>query len=168
MTAASRLDRMIARLTTQRACLRRAADLIADLPGPVIELGLGKARTYDHLVRLLPGRKIYAFDRGIHCPPDAVPPGDRLVLGEFDDTLPAARERLGGAPVLVHVDMGTADRAGDSGPAGRGGAMLKDLVAPGGLVVADREMGLGAWEALPLPEDAGAWPYFMWRKSARG
>lgn len=168
MTAASRLDRMIARLTTQRACLRLAATLIADLPGPVVELGLGKARTYDHLVRLLPERAVYAFDRGIHCPPDAVPPADRLVLGEFDHTLPGARDRLGGAPVLVHVDMGTADRAGDAGPAGRVGAMLADLVAPGGMVVADREVGLGAWEALPLPEDAGDWPYFIWRKPAQG
>lgn len=167
MSEASRLDRMIARLTTQRACLRLAADLIADLPGPAVELGLGKARTYDHLVRLLPDRAVYAFDRAIHCPPDAVPPADRLVLGEFDDTLPDVRTRLGGAPVLVHVDMGTADRAKDTAPAGRVGALLEDLVAPGGVVVADRDMNLGAWEIPALPEDAGEWPYYIWRKPAR-
>jgi hypothetical protein len=167
MTAASRLDRMIARLTAQRACLRLAARLIADLPGPVIELGLGKARTYDHLVRLLPERAVFAFDRGIHCPPDAVPPADRLVLGEFEDTLPGARDRLGAAPVLVHVDMGTADRAGDAGPAARVGALLAGLVAPGGMVVADREMGLDAWDIVAVPQDAGDWPYFLWRNPVR-
>ena len=129
----SRLDRMIARLTAQRACLELAAALIADMPGPVAELGLGKARTYDHLVRLFPARAVYAFDRGIHCPPEAVPPAERLVLGEFEATLPGALELLRAAPVLVHVDMGTADRAGDAGPARRVGALLANLIAPGGV-----------------------------------
>ena len=31
--------------------------------GPVIELGLGNGRTYDHLRERLPGRRIIAFDR---------------------------------------------------------------------------------------------------------
>lgn len=162
----SRLDRMIARLTAQRACLTLAAALVADLPGPAAELGLGKARTYDHLRRLLPGRVVYAFDREVHCPAEAVPPADRLLLGEFERTVPTALERMGARPVLVHVDMGTADRAADAAPALRVGALLRDFVAPGGVVVSDRELGLEDWEAVPLPEAAGDWPCQIRRRPA--
>ncbi|MGH6887075.1 MAG: class I SAM-dependent methyltransferase, partial [Geminicoccales bacterium] len=48
----SRLDSFIRRLEAQRACLDLAAARIADLPGPVLELGLGNGRTYDHLREL--------------------------------------------------------------------------------------------------------------------
>ena len=58
----NRLDRMIARLTAQRACLADAATLIADVPGPVLEIGFGKGRTYRFLREVLPAREIYAFD----------------------------------------------------------------------------------------------------------
>ena len=155
---------MIARLVTQRACLRLARDLVVKMPGPVVELGLGKARTYDHLLGLFPDRAVYAFDRGIYCPPEAVPPADRLVLGEFDDTLPRAAARLGALAALVHVDMGTADRDSDAGPARRVGTLLAGLVAPGGVVVADRDLGLDAWEVVALPGDAADWPYFIRRR----
>ena len=47
----SRLDSFIRRMKAQRACLDWAAQAISDLPGPVFELGLGKAS--DHA--LLPG-----------------------------------------------------------------------------------------------------------------
>ena len=49
----SRLDSFIRRLQAQRACLDRAAELVRDLPGPVVEIGLGNGRTYDHLRRRL-------------------------------------------------------------------------------------------------------------------
>ena len=48
----SRLDSFIRRLEAQRACLNRAAELIGDLEGVVLELGLGNGRTYDHLREL--------------------------------------------------------------------------------------------------------------------
>ena len=40
----------------------------ATLPGHVLEVGLGKGRTYDRLRTLFPQRAIYAFDRELHCP----------------------------------------------------------------------------------------------------
>ena len=52
----SRLDSFIRRLQAQRACLEVAIARIADLPGPVLEFGLGNGRTYDHLRELLPTR----------------------------------------------------------------------------------------------------------------
>jgi len=59
----SRLDSFIRRLTAQREALAYATQQIAALPGPVIELGLGHGRTFDHLKMLLPNREIFVFER---------------------------------------------------------------------------------------------------------
>ena len=47
---------MIRRLEAQRACLASAAEIVENLPGPFLELGLGNGRTYDHLRELAPDR----------------------------------------------------------------------------------------------------------------
>ncbi len=59
----SRLDSFIRRMLAQRACLNWAAEAVAGIAGPVLELGLGNGRTYDHLRELLPEREIYVFER---------------------------------------------------------------------------------------------------------
>ena len=59
----SRLDAFIRRLQAQRTCLGLAADLVAGVPGPVLELGLGNGRTYDHLRELMPDREIFVLER---------------------------------------------------------------------------------------------------------
>ena len=61
----SRLDSFIRRVSAQRDCLNAAADLIRDVPGPVLEFGLGNGRTYDHLRSLLPERTIFVFERQV-------------------------------------------------------------------------------------------------------
>ncbi len=71
----SRLDSFIRRMIAQRDCLAAAARLIGDIPGPVLELGLGNGRTYDHLREILPGREIFVFDRRVAAHPDGVAPG---------------------------------------------------------------------------------------------
>ncbi|MEO1225422.1 MAG: class I SAM-dependent methyltransferase [Pseudomonadota bacterium] len=91
----SRLDSFIRRMKAQRACLDWAAQAIADLPGPVFELGLGNGRTYDHLREILPSRDIYVFEQVIKAHPNCIPPDDRLFLGDAIEQLPVARDRLG-------------------------------------------------------------------------
>ena len=59
MTPTNRLEQMIRRLTAQRNCLAFAAEMVVDLPGPVLEFGLGKGRTYDFMRECLPERDIY-------------------------------------------------------------------------------------------------------------
>ncbi len=86
----SRLDSVIRRLRAQRACLQRAAEMIRDLPGPVLELGLGNGRTYDHLRQTLPDREIFVFEREVAADPDCVPDAAHLLLGDIRETLPAA------------------------------------------------------------------------------
>ena len=91
----SRLDSFLRRLTAQRDCLNRAAELVAGLAGPVLEVGLGNGRTYDHLRTILPGREIFVFDRHIDAHPDCIPDAGHMILGDFLETLPAANARIG-------------------------------------------------------------------------
>ena len=65
----SRLDLFIDRMLSQRACIDHAVQRIADMPGPVLELGLGNGRTYHHLRERLPKREICVFDREIASHP---------------------------------------------------------------------------------------------------
>ncbi len=78
----SRLDSFIRRLQAQRKCIDLAVELTADLPGAVLELGLGNGRTYDHLRDRMPQRDIYVFERSVAAHPDCIPPADRLFLGD--------------------------------------------------------------------------------------
>ncbi len=164
----SLLDRMIERLVTQRACLERAVKLIASLPGPVIELGLGKARTYDHLRRLVPNRRILVFDREIHAPEAYVPDGQDLYLGDFRDTLREVQERLRGTVVLLHADIGSTDRDRDRRLIAELIPLIEALVCDSGIVVSDREMPQPHWESLALPSSAGDWRYYMYRVRKAG
>ena len=83
----SRLDSVIRRLRAQRDCLDVSVRLVADVPGPVLEFGLGNGRTYDHLRTLFPDREIFVFDRRIAAHPDCVPDAAHMLLGDFDDII---------------------------------------------------------------------------------
>ena len=163
MTASNRLERMIDRLTAQRDLLARAIDLVGDLPGPVLEFGLGKGRTYDFLRERLPEREIFAFDRELHCPPDCVPDAAHLLLGEFRDTVPGALARIGAAAALAHFDVGTEDRAADAALVAWLGPAAAPLVRPGGAVVADREMRVAGWTAAPLDATLGDRRHYLYQ-----
>jgi hypothetical protein len=164
--AASRLDRMIARLSAQRAHLAEACRLVARVPGPVLEVGLGKGRTFDHLRHLLPDREIFAFDRDLHAPPGAAPDGDHLLLGDFRRTLPAAVRLLPAPAALAHADFGSEDRAHDAAQAAWLGRLLDPLMAGGGIVLSDRRLEVAGWEALPSPPATG-FAYHIWRVGGR-
>ncbi len=159
----SRLNRMIERLTMQRACLERAAALIVDLPGPVLELGLGKGRTYDHLRRLLPEREIFVFDRDVHAPADCIPDAKYLILGDFRETLREFASRNGTPAALVHADIGSENRAANAELAAAVSRLIAPVVRIGTIVLGDCEMQVPDWSPLSLPPHAGRWPYYMYR-----
>jgi hypothetical protein len=163
---ASRLQRMIDRLSTQRACLDFAAAAIADLPGPVLEVGLGKGRTYSHLRSILPEREIFAFDREIHAPPDAQPAADHVFLGDFRETLPRAKERFEASAALIHADIGSEKPERDARLAADIAPLLAALAAPGAIVLSDRELAVADWTRLAAPAGTGAWEYFVYRVAA--
>ena len=159
----SRLDSAIRRLKAQRACLDLAVRLIASVPGPVVELGLGNGRSYDHLRKLLPGREIFAFDRQLDAHPDCVPDARHLVLGNFADTLSTALQRIGARAALVHADTGTGEEARNARLAAWLGPRLLALAAPGGVILSDQDLKGIAAKILPLPQGVAAGRYFIYR-----
>ena len=159
----SRLDSVIRRLRAQRACLRRAAEMIRDLPGPVLELGLGNGRTYDHLREIFPNREIFVFEREVAADSDCLPDAAHLLLGDIHETLPAAVARFGPSVALVHSDLGTGDSELNGRLAAFLATRLPGLLRPGGVVISDQDVNLEGAVALPLPEGVKPGRYFMSR-----
>jgi hypothetical protein len=163
----SRLDSFIRRLEAQRACLNHAAELIAKLEGPVLELGLGNGRTYDHLRELFPDRDIYVCERRVAAHPDCIPPANRLLLGDMFETLPAGHATLGGRVALAHFDAGTGDAAANLDLA----AGLRPLILPllrAGAVLATQQPMDGPGDGpglarLPLPDGVAEGRYHLYR-----
>jgi hypothetical protein len=129
-----------------------------DTARPHLGARLGNGRTYDHLRDRLPGRDIYAFERQLAAHPDCTPAGDRLVLGDMFDTLPAFLARVGaGAAVLVHADIGLGRCRGRTALWRRGlSPLIEPLLAPGALVLADRALDLP--RSRDVSAEAGAEP----------
>ena len=159
----SRLDSFLRRIIAQRDCLNSAAELISGIKGPVIELGLGNGRTYDHLREILPEREIFVFDRRIAAHPDCVPDAAHMILGDIRETLPNARERVPAPAALAHCDIGTGDAAANAEIAAFVGRHLVALLAPGAAIVSDQAMARPEWEPLALPGGIGPGRYHMWR-----
>jgi hypothetical protein len=159
----SRLDSFIRRLEAQRDCLSQAARLVAEVPGPVLELGLGNGRTYDHLRALLTGRDIFVFDRQIAAHPNCVPDDAHMILGDIRDTLPRAADRIGEAAALAHCDMGTGDETLNATLAAFMAEYLPPLMARGGIVVSDQEIAMRGSDLLPPPFGVKVGRYFIRR-----
>ena len=162
----SRLDSLIRRLQAQRTCLAYAAMLVRDLPGPIVELGFGNGRTYDHLRELFPGREIFVFERRAPGDPDGIPDGRYLILGDIRATLPAACARLAAGAPLIHSDLGSGDAAENGRLAAFLAHWLPGLVAPGGLIVSDLVLpGCRHW-AVPPPPPVPRRRYYLYRGGA--
>jgi S-adenosyl-L-methionine methyltransferase len=163
----SRLDSFIRRLEAQRACLDLAAALVQSLDGPVLELGLGNGRTYDHLRELCPGRQIYVCERQVAAHPDCVPPAEFLLLGDMRDTLRAARESLIGRVALAHLDPGTGDVAKSQALAEELSPLIVPLLCPGAILVSEPAVAADTLIALPLPAAVAADRYHLYRRITR-
>jgi S-adenosyl-L-methionine methyltransferase len=160
----SRLDSFIRRLEAQRAVLNHAAALIAGLDGPVLELGLGNGRTYDHLRELFPQRDIYVCERRVAAHPDCIPPDHLLLLGDMFETLPAARDRLGGRVALAHFDAGTGDAAGNLRLAVGLRPLILPLLRAGAVLATQQVMDGPGLEPLPLPAGVPEGRYYLYRR----
>lgn len=164
----SRLDSFIRRLEAQRACLDLAARLIADLPGPVVEIGLGNGRTYDHLRCLLPDRPIFVFDRRVDPHPACRPPDERLFVGDIARTLPTALGRMRRRAALVHADIGSGDPLATARTARKLARYLPAIVAPGAVIACDQPIAARWTEPLPLPEGVEPGRYHLYRCTGFG
>jgi len=130
----SRLDSHIRQKIAQRDSIDLAARWLADLPGVVVEFGLGTGRSYSHLVERFPGREVFCFDRRDVTHPRSRPPAEHLFLGELADLLgdPAIHARLAGRVALAHLDLGSGgpeDELVISGGGARNPALVERLAA---------------------------------------
>ncbi|MDR3517521.1 MAG: class I SAM-dependent methyltransferase [Azospirillaceae bacterium] len=155
----SRLDSFIRRLIAQRDCLDWATREIATRSGPVLEIGLGNGRTYDHLRTRLPDRDIFVFERAVAAHPDCIPPADRLVLGDVTVTLRTIQ--LPAPAVLAHLDVGSGDEVANASLAAILSELLPPLLAPGALVLADRALCHANLRSRELPTTVARGRYFI-------
>lgn len=160
----SRLEDLTDRFLTQQAALNTGVELIADVDGIVVELGLGKGRTFDHLRERLTDRTIYVFDHELSCEPQYAPAPEYWMFGDITETLPEFCERFAGQVALVHSDVGTRNRVQDQPLADFIATHLESLMASGGVVVSDRPMEGRAWSSLPSLPEMDRFPYFLYRQ----
>ena len=161
--ALTRLDKAIRRLQAQRTCLDWAVGEIAGIPGVVLELGLGNGRSFDHLRARLPGRDIYVFERNPAAHPASTPPADRLIVGNLEDTLPAATTRFAGNAAFIHSDIGTGDDDRNRRFAEWLGPHILPLLAPGAIVASDQMLPALADLNIPPPEGVSEDRYYLYR-----
>lgn len=144
----SRLDSAIRRLTSQKIALEWAARKAIRMNGVILELGLGNGRTYDHLREILPNREIYVFEREIAAHPDCIPEENFQFLGDFRDSLPRAKKRLGANSVLAHLDIGTGEKQASQQLAEQIGPLVLGLMKRESIIVSDQE--LTAWSHMRI------------------
>jgi hypothetical protein len=147
----SRLDSFIRRLEAQRGCLNHCASLIAEVDGPILEVGLGNGRTFDHLREIFPSREIFVFERKVMAHPDSVPDAGHLFLGPIEKTLPEAVRRFAGEVALIHADLGSGRPEIDRRTAATLSRHIPRLLAAQGVVLSDLTLQIAGAEALALP-----------------
>ena len=161
----TRLDSAIRRLMAQRAVLDWAAAQVSGHSGFILELGLGNGRTFDHLRDRLPGREIFVFERWPAAHPDCMPTNDRLIVGDILETLPAFGERFGtGTAILIHADLGTGDEGRNERLASQVSPLVERLLAPHGLLVADRAFDLPGCTDVSAEAGVERDRYFVYRQ----
>ncbi len=157
----SRLDSFIRRLSAQRDILNAVADEVGRLDGPVLELGLGNGRTFDHLRELFPDRRIVAFDRAANAYGPSMPSADNLILGEIKDT---ARNFVGANASLAHADIGTGYEDKDAVTLTWLPQIMAGVLASGGLAVSGLPLDHPDLQPLPLPSTIKEGRYFIYRR----
>ena len=151
-------------MLAQRDCLNFAAEAIEHIPGPVLELGLGNGRTYDHLREVLPDRDIYVFELVVKSFASCTPPEDRIFLGDVTLNLVKAVETLGKTAVLTHCDLGTSDNKKNAQLAAQIAPLLDPLMVSGGIIVSNMPMdGVLGWSTLPEPPGVKPGRYFLYQ-----
>jgi trans-aconitate methyltransferase len=157
----SRLDSFIHRMRAQRDILNHICDTVKKMEGPVLELGLGNGRTFDHLRERFPGRRIIVFDRAVGAHKTSVPDPENMVVGDIRET---AQNFIGINAALVHVDIGTGYDDKDAITLTWLPQLAAALLAPEGMVASGLELKHPQLEPLPLPPSVDEGRYFLYRR----
>ena len=157
----SRLDSVIHRLLAQRDILNGIRDKVSDTEGPILELGLGNGRTFDHLRELFPKKRIIVFDRAVGSHKTSTPDPENMVLGDIRVT---AQAFIGVDAALVHVDIGTGYDDKDAITLTWLPQLAAGLLRVGGLVASGLELVHPALEPLAVSSAVPNGRYFLYRR----
>jgi hypothetical protein len=157
----SRLDSFIRRLSAQRDILNTIREPVESIQGPILELGLGNGRTFDHLRELFPARRIIAFDREAHAYSSSTPETDNLVLGEINETI---KDFLGVGAALAHADIGTGHDDLDAITLIWLPQAMAGVLQSGGIAVSGLPLEHPDLIALPVPASVPEGRYFLYRR----
>ncbi len=158
---------MIRRLCVQRDCLALSASMISELSGPVLELGLGNGRTFDHLRHLMPGREIFVFESVILEEILTAPDPEFLIEGDVRETLPAYVNMAAQKAVLIHNDI---DEIGGSTAEQQRALfswlspLIRDAAAPSAVIVSNSQLDFEDWHRIQLPAGHAPDRYFMYQR----
>ncbi len=155
----SRLDSFIRRLTAQRDILNLILDEVDHLDGPILELGLGNCRTFDHIRERLPDRRIVAFDWDVHAHNSSVPCGEDMVLGDIKET---GQRFIGIDAALAHADIGTGYDDKDAITLTWLPALMAGVLAPGGIALSGLPLDHPQLQPMPLPVSVKKDRYFLY------
>jgi S-adenosyl-L-methionine methyltransferase len=167
----SRLDFHIEQKIAQRDSIDLAARHLAGRAGWIVEFGLGRGRSYSHLVARFPGREIYCFDRELATYSPGGPPPERVVVGDLATVLadPAVQARFQGRVILAHLDLAWGD--GPEAPLHRVVVdQIRGWLLPGAWVLSDRAVPLDpAWRLGPVATaDGVGYAHRFFRYEHRG
>ena len=158
----SRLESMRRRLGAQIDGINWAAGLIQDIPGDVLEMGLGNGRTYDHLRQEITGRRIWVIDRVLKPHPSCIPPQADFLQGEAEEML----QRLaaeGHKMALAHYDFGHGVKEKDVAEGAALSPFIASVMAPGGLVLSQQP--LIGFEQVMGPDTVDPERYLFYRST---
>ena len=130
-------------MQAQRDLLNFVAERLGDVPGTILEFGLGSGRTFDHLRELFPARRLIPFDNVV----ERLAPLD-LVVGDLRDT---TRDLADGSAALIHLDLSGGREDLDHWTREWLNPVVVRLLAPGGYVACDLSLTHPQLAALPLP-----------------
>ena len=156
----SRLESMRRRLSAQIDGINWAAGKIADLPGDVLEMGLGNGRTYDHLRQELPDRRIWVIDRILKCHPSCVPPEQDFLEGEAEPML-SRLTKEGHKIALAHYDFGYGIKEKDVAEGAQLSPFIAQVMVPGGLILSQQP--LVGFEQIAGPDTIAPDRYLFYR-----
>jgi hypothetical protein len=146
----------------QRAFIERAAELVASLPGPAMQVGWGDGAAYDHLREVLRRREIIVFDRPPGPTGETAPPAERCVIGDPRETLPLAWDRLPRRIALAHLNFAPSDSPRQAAALA---PLIAPLLCPGAIVVSELPIELPGWQPLPPPDGLRAGRHHLYRAS---
>jgi S-adenosylmethionine-dependent methyltransferase len=156
----SRLESMRRRLTAQIDGINWAAEQIRDIPGDVLEMGLGNGRSYDHLRQEITDRRIWVIDRILKCHPSCVPPEQDFLEGEAEDMLKRLGQN-GHRMALAHYDFGYGVKDKDVEEGGKLSPFISAVMVPGGLVLSQQP--LVGFEQISGPDTIDPERYLFYR-----